>query len=229
LSKKLEAVAYHEAGHAVAIHLNGGVVKSVSIIRGRDTSGRAQEAPTGEMKKYLSELDSLPSRQLSTRRLFSEIVKLNKKAPLINWLDETEQRLAGEAAEVLLGYKKSPDWSGTGLDDWLFAHKSLFNLLDLPYDALQPVEILVPAAIESRTESKCPYEWELLDLYFAFLFRRVSIKLKHNWSLVGALATALIESKQLSGKEVRAIIIEHTKQRAVVLAVRKVSRNRVRA
>jgi hypothetical protein len=117
--------------------------------------------------------------------------------PRIDYEALAECMLAGEAAEVISGVDSAPDWENSGRTDWFQAHAYLFKRLGLPFNDKRPAVEEIPEAFQLLGE----FETELVQLYFDFLFRRASLRLKHHWSLVEAVAIALTERKELNAEE----------------------------
>src|SRR5882724_7652737 len=153
------STAYQEAGHAVCRYRNGGLIERVSIIAHKEVIGSGTDqltveaagcmlpGQTPEVDKYLSlakgpvGLDDFPSRIL-------EMQEMESALPEINYEDHAEEALAGEAAEVIFGFKQEPDWNGTGKSDWCQATADLFRLLDYPFDEARHPLLAVPEALE---------------------------------------------------------------------------------
>lgn len=184
----ISAIAFHEAGHAVANYLNHEPAGTVSIIPDGTSVGHFKpERP--EIKKILGVKSFLESEEVETN------------SP-IDYENLAECILAGEAAEIICGVQDVPDWQDSGYPDWCQAHACLFKRLDIPFNQEEPAVKVVPEAFKLLGT----FDSELVLLYFDFVFRRVSLKLKHNWSLVEAVAIALTERKQLNAEELSEVI-----------------------
>jgi hypothetical protein len=184
----ISATAFHEAGHAVANYLNHEPAGTVSIIPDGISSGHFKPERL-EIKKILEVKSFQDSEEVQTN-------------PPIDYENLAECILAGEAALVICGVQDAPDWENSGYHDWCQAHACLFKRLDIPFDEEEPAFKVVPEAFKLLKT----FDSELVLLYFDFVFRRVSLKLKHNWSLVEAVAIALTQRKQLNAEELSDVI-----------------------
>jgi hypothetical protein len=197
MNDEVNTAAYHFAGHAVATYVNGeNNLDALSIAP--DNASLWHIHP--RERKYDSRKFWLAA--YSTTDCFELAEKFNT-GPSINYQNRCEEYLAGEAAEIIFGSKKNPDWRFCGYTDFCAANMALFTLLGIPCRDADLITIAVPAALKARNQS---YAWELLDLYFDFSFRRVTLKLKHNWHIVETVAEALEKRKKLSAVEVEMIL-----------------------
>jgi len=210
------STAYQEAGHAVCRYLNGGPIERVSIIAHKEVIGPGDEqvivevagsvllGQTPEVERYLSRVKEPVSLNDIPSRLF-ELDAMESDLPEINYEERAEVALAGEAAEIIRGFKQEPDWKVSGWSDWCQANADIFRILEYPFDEDNHHLIAVPEALQRIYG----YHLEMVRLYFDFLYRRATIKLKHNWALVEAVANALTECGELSGEDLQQIIDQH--------------------
>ncbi len=165
LSKDLESLAYHEAGHAVAAFHHNVRAKKLSILPEPGSSGRLTYHP------YFSgihpEGDTSPRVQ---RRLENMALVC----------------CAGPAAERRFNARGYRTYHGKG--DWQYAIDLLSHLSG---------------------------DDEILSAYFNLidLQARKFVHLPWVWSCIEDLAAALLEHKELTGKQVRSVIEETIRER----------------
>src|ERR1700722_19241529 len=108
--------AYHEAGHGVVTYLNGErTVDGLSIVPDGFSTGSMSPGHGDAVKKYLAAVESSVAKPTFESFLEpDELEEMRKNLPAIDYQNQAEEFLAGEAAEVILGYKEMPDWKVSG-------------------------------------------------------------------------------------------------------------------
>jgi len=199
--RRLWRTAYHEAGHAVAMFLHGFRIASVSIIPSEGSLGHVRGyKKSRRMLDFIENCGAFPDRRES--------------AMIARWHDDVACTLAGMEA-VRLFMPGANFRSGTVGGDVVTLEKPLAGLMSgtkvrfgAHGDDPEACDILM--RLHGEKEARLVYRWLAL---------RARDLVKHNFARPGieALAKALVEKRQMSGKEAREVIAEANRRQASLL------------
>jgi hypothetical protein len=190
--------AYHEAGHAVASHLNGRGIRRVSIAEADDAAGHVLQYSRGqEWLDALHEADyeSCYGRFIDSRTRRS--VEIEIMVSLAGGLTEVEA----------LGLDEDNASPGMGLILYSAQQRAALasRMDEVPEDLTHLAGDYVHVSILAE---KVSGSMEEASAYIPWLEQRTRSLLRHPWFMPAAhaLAQALAERKTLSAREVRTII-----------------------
>ena len=190
--------AYHEAGHAIAAHLNGRSIRRVSIVETDDAAGHVMRHSRG--KKWLDALEEADHESCYGRFIDSR----TRRAVEI----EIMVSLAGGLTEMeALGLDKDDVSPGMELILYTALQRAALaaRMDEVPEDLVHLAGDYVHVSILAEKVSDSLDE---ANAYIIWLEQRTRSLVRHPWFMPAAhaLAQALAERKTLSGPEVRTII-----------------------
>jgi hypothetical protein len=199
--RRLWLTAYHEAGHAVAYFLLGFRIARVSVIPDEGSLGHVRGYKKSRRTlDFIETVGAFPDRAES--------------AKIARWHDEVVCTLAGMEA-VRLFMPGSKFRQGTHAGHLVTLKKPMFGLaagtkvrFGAHGDVPSAFDIL--SRLHGDDEAQLVYRWLAL---------RARSLVKHNFARPGieALAKALVEKREMSGKETRKVIVEANRRRTSVL------------
>jgi len=186
--RRLWLVAYHEAGHAVAYFLLGFRIAKVSIIPDDETSGYVRGYKKSHRQRtFIETVGAFPDRV--------------ETAKIARWHAEVVCTLAGmEAVRLFMPGSKFRQ----GTHDEHTIKKSLAGLK-------RGTKVITRGDVHYAFDILCRLHGEdEAQLVYRWLQLRARNLVKHNFARPGieAVAKALIEKQQMSGKETCAVIVE---------------------
>jgi len=199
--RRLWLTAYHEAGHAVAYFLLGFRIARVSVI--------PDEGSLGHVRGYKKSRTTLTF--VETSGAFPDRAE---SAKIARWHDEVVCTLAGMEA-VRLFMPSSKFRQGTRGGHLVTTKKPISGLkpgtkvwFGASGDVPEAFDIL--CRLHGEDEAQLVYQWLAL---------RARNLVKHDFARPGveALAKALVEKREMSGKEARKVIAEANRRRASLL------------